>query len=423
MTSKRTDFFEGIRLFVLTTWAAAFGLTVTASSTAAESYRNGIEMERASDFYQNGNLEKSIDLLDKILTQDPSNRKAKKLLTEVLVVSSVESYLLGDDEDSFQALSKALKISPDAKTVHRMYEKIKKERFGTNPEKRKGLPSTGVTYQSTLTRIIRRQNQLIHSTQETLEKVAQSVSEEKKQVLKSLEQQEALLMEGVQRSKSFSLWAVAGGVLLLLSMVGMILYVIGRIAERREQAMIQQGERVMQMLSEQATKALEKISEKTTSLPPPQPAVPQQKFIEKNTDEKLHQIDIIDAEIIQDSSGVSAKTLAMESLLEDSNPEVRARAIQVLLKYDLDQAYRRIDQMVNSQDAESRSVGAQILGGIATPKSAKTLIDLLKDKEESVKRDSIVSLQTLLNENLNSSVKDEIHLALGTMAQEEGWIS
>jgi HEAT repeat protein len=138
---------------------------------------------------------------------------------------------------------------------------------------------------------------------------------------------------------------------------------------------------------------------------------------------KLHRIDIIDAEIIQEGKEPSQKDEnVLKSLLKDANPDVKVRTIQVLLKYDMEEAFRQIESMTLSAQKEQRLSAIKLLGGIATNRSAEILISCLEDEEGDLKRQAMSALRSLLNENLDSAIQERIRNAISGISQNEGWI-
>lgn len=398
------------------------------SDIKSPSISSNSSYKKAVEFYKSGDIQGAIAGLGEFLKSNPQHAKAKEILVEVLVVASVESYLLGKEDESLEYLTRAMDTAPNVETVNRLYEKIKKNRFGGSSEKQPAvgsLPVDAQAFQSVVKELAQGQKDLLTTTQNSLNKIIQSSEDKNKKVLDSLNARESLLIKEIKHGRYYSAWVILGGVSILLLLVAIILYVIQRIVARREKLLMDQGEKFFQMMQEHSGKVLEHMTtistqgQLTSGYSAGSPAL-----LEHNTAEKMRKIDIIDAEIVKEGSEtLRTDAKVMAALLEDSDPEVRARAIQVLLKYDTDEAYRRIQNMLASAHTGTRILAIKVLSGIATAKSVEILIQLLmKDGDVAVKRQSITALRSLSNENLDEETKGRIDFALSHAMQTEGWI-
>ncbi|OGR84112.1 MAG: hypothetical protein A2636_00310 [Elusimicrobia bacterium RIFCSPHIGHO2_01_FULL_64_10] len=378
--------------------------------------------------YDAGRPDEASALLETYLAEHPQDPQARGLLTEVLVASSVEAYLLGDEEASYKRLSRAMEVTPDVAAVNGMYEKVKRSRFsGTAGPARpaaQAFPDPDA-FGRMLEKVVAGQAQILEKTQGTLGEIVKNASEEKAGILRSMEKRDSVLLDLVKFTRKISFWTVLGGFALVMAAVSAIFWLVHKIAARRERLLREQGERFFGLIEEKSEKVLDRIQESLkTQQQIAGSALYQRLAIETNTAAKLRQIDIIDAEIVKDGGESTPWTPdAIKILLEDSNPEVRARTIQVLLKYNPDEAYRRIQEMISGSNADSRALAARLLGGIATRKSAEILIQSIKKEEDhSVKRQAMSSLRALMRENLPRETIDEIDKTVTLVAETEGWI-
>ena len=92
------------------------------------------------------------------------------------------------------------------------------------------------------------------------------------------------------------------------------------------------------------------------------------------------------------------------------------------MKYNPDEAYAKIQEMVYASRKEDRILAIKLLSGIATKRSVEMLIYLLHDSEIQIKRQAISALKTLLKENLDSKLVGEIENLLSQASEKEGWI-
>lgn len=389
---------------------------------------NPSEFDLAVQSYKKGDFQNSISSLETLLKQYPNEAKIKIMLTEVLVMASEESYLLGNYDESYKFLSRALEISPNVKAVNRLYEKVRKSGKSQTSvpsvkEETKTvepLPSDVETFYKTVEKMVQGQKEILNQTQKSLGKIVQESAEEKKQVLKSLDQREKILMEEIKFGRKYSLWLIVGSVSSIVFLVFLSLWIIQRMAARREKILIEQGEKFAQMVQEQSLKTLDHLRETLGSMPKMLPHEP--KTLSQETIAKLKQIDVIDAEIVQEGETARIDDETIKSLLDDPDPEVKVRAIQILLKYDQNEAYRQILKLCLSGNIETKISAAKLMSGIVTPESVEMLIQMLRDKEDSVKRQAFVSLKGFLNENITAQMKDEIDQSLFAVSEKENWV-
>jgi hypothetical protein len=203
-----------------------------------------------------------------------------------------------------------------------------------------------------------------------------------------------------------------------------VVYFLEKSAKKREQILIHQEQELVQKLQENSEKSLEFLAGTMSSFSRnisysfhPQPQL---------TDEvtaKLHHIDIMDAEILEEGKAMSDdESHTLHALLEDPNPHVRARTIQVLMKQNPEEAFHCIDSLSLSLEVEDRILAAHLLGGVVTDQSVEVLVRLLQDPEMQVKRQCLASLKTLLNENLTPKAIEQVEAVLQTAAREGGWV-
>lgn len=419
MTSKR--WFEAC-FFLFFAFAAA---CPAAAQEAGSGRAQEKDLKAAVDYYKSGNLQGAVAVLEELLKTEPGNARARDMLTEVLVVSSVESYLLNNEDESYRSLSRAMEIQPDIQAVNRLYESIKSEKMKASAGRKmsSALPADAEAFRTVVENLVQGQKEIISATQQSLNKIVETSGQGNKQILESLDKRENLLVTEIGHGRRYSFWLILGGIGILVLTVGLILYTAHRIAARREKLLMEQSEKFVQMMQEQSGKALEHISQTLAALPQIAASNSPTPLLEDDVSAKMRRIDILDAEIVKEGSeSASPDVKIMESLLADPNPEVRARAIQVLLKYDSAEAYRRIREMLSNQHSGVRVLAVKLLGGIATAESAAILIQLLKDEDLAVKRQSMVALRTLLSEDLQEETKEQINIALSFISEKEGWV-
>jgi HEAT repeat protein len=78
--------------------------------------------------------------------------------------------------------------------------------------------------------------------------------------------------------------------------------------------------------------------------------------------------------------------------------------------------------MLANQHSSIRIQAVKLLQGIATRKSAELLVQLLKDDDNAVKRQAMIALRSLVSENLEPAVQEQINAALAIVSEKEGWI-
>ncbi len=422
--------FIAVLLAVLSLLPAGVGMARAAEPEA---------FARAQERYQRGEYREAVDILEARLQESPGDLKAKNLLSEILIAESVEDYLVGSEEKSYQTLSRALQLAPDIEAANRMYDKVRRERFSVDKESPKSasLPADAAQFQEIVSKVVQGQKELLSQNQQSLQKIITQTGSEKKDILKSLEKREDLVVREIQYGRKASAWFVVSAILGILMVVAAVLFVVQRISSRREKILIEQGEKFIQLVQDQSKQNLEymkeglkegleniSISVNAPSLPPPSAGSPMNALpYEDNTASKLRKIDIIDAEIVMDGKSPATKDQeVLRDLLEDPDPAVRARTIQVLFKTNPDEAFSRIQEMLTNPLISIRLTGIRLMTGMANQRSAEILIAQLNEQDPSVKREAIAALKSLLNENVPEAVKSKINQALSAISHKEGWI-
>lgn len=407
------------------------------SPSDPQSYDKAIELYRRAEYNQ------SAAILESRLKENPGDVKAKNLLSEVLIAASVEDYLLGSEEASYQTLSRALQLAPNLDAANRMYEKIRSERFSRQdgaPKAASTLPADAVQFQELVSKMVQGQKELLTQNHRSLEQIIEQTGSEKKEILKSLEKREDIVVREIQYGRKASAWFVAAAIFGILLIVASVLFIVQRISSRREKLLIEQGEKFIQLVQDQSKQNLEymkeglkegleniSISVNAPALPAPgaqgQGAPSQALPYNDDTASKLRKIDIIDAEIVLEGKAPMSKDQdVLHTLLEDPDPAVRARTIQVLFKTNPDEAYSRVQEMLTNPLISIRLTAIRLMTGMATSRSAEILINQLNEQDPSVKREAIAALKSLLSENISDALKQTINRALSDVSKKEGWI-
>ncbi len=371
-------------------------------------------MERAIEVYKSGRTKEAIEAFTKITESEPQNLPAKDYLIEALIVSTMESFLIGNEDEAYNQLNIAMEIAPNPDSLRKIYDKVKmkyyKSQTGTDTTVIEKMIPLGKLEK----KLIDNQNKILSTTLETLSGMAKNSEVNRDAILKTLGQQETSL-----RKYSTGLYAGGAGGIILAILIALLL--TQRYLARREKLFLQQGENFIHQVQLQTEKALEHFSQKVRSLPPG--ANDGAGLLENNSASKLKRIDIIDCEVVQEKSEPEQTNdhKVIETLLEDPDPQVRARAIQVLVKYDQDQAIHRIEDLLGNTHSGVRLIGIKLLQGIATENSAKMLIKLLAEDDVKIKKEAIRALKTLSDENLDDLTKEKINMALQEVSDKEGW--
>lgn len=386
--------------------------------------------EKAVKLYQAGDTAGAVKALEAYLAQNPSDEKAKNLMSEIYIASSVESYLFGKEEESFDSLSKALVLTPDMESANRLYDKVKKSRYPGQQSSGASLPQDALQFQKAVEKLVQTQNAMVEQNRDSMQQIIKQSDAQQQDVLQALEKREDLMVKEIGHTRRASVWMLAGAIIGVLLIVMGILYVMQKIAQRREQLIIEQGEKMIQFVQEQTHQNLEYIKEsmgqisfnsQAANLMGGNETAPL--ALEDNTASKLRKIDIIDAEIVKDGKASGPKDeQILKTLLEDPDPAVRARTIQVLFKTRPDEAYFRVEEMLSSPMPSIRVTAVKLLAGMATEKSVKLLTEVLKGHDVGIRREAIASLKSLLSESLMETVKEEINRTLAVVSEKEGWI-
>lgn len=385
--------------------------------------------EFAVQSYKSGDYAGAISTLEVLLKKGFSPSQTKDSLIEVLLAASEKAYRAGHFEESYQYLSRGLELSPDIHAVNQIYGKIQKSKTRSsavspaqkNTGRAEPLPSDVQSFARLVEKMVQGQKEILDQNQKSFDKIIQDSAEEKKEILESLHKRENILMEEVRFGRKYSIGMVIGSAAVVFFLVFLTLGVIHRIAARREKILIEQGEKFAQLAQEQSVKTLGHFRDALGALPQLLPGA-SPKVYSQETLAKLKQIDVIDAEIVQDIGSARIDPEMLRSLLGDPNPEVKSRTIQILLKYDPAEAYRQLHLLCASHDPATRVLAAKLMSGIATPESVQMLTPMMHDTEAAVKRQSYISLKGFLNENIASQLKEEIETVLAVISEKGEWV-
>jgi len=401
-------------------------LTLPAQSESRVQFKN------AEKAYKSGKTTQAVQLLESLLKQNPKDRKSQNLIIEALVVLTIESYLTGQEEKSSRFLFRAMEIAPNVKQVQSAYKTVR-NRYENLPSSQNSIhapvsDSSAIipSFDNVLKSLASQQEQILHTTRDALNVLVKTSADEKKQILKSLAQRETLLVDELAKERQLPVILILMGMGIIVLLMGSIVFMNYKMAASREKILIEQGLQLSQSLQQQSEENFNTLSKMMNTLPH---LIQQNKPTltdnsQDNVAEKLHKIDIIDAEIVQGQMEQEDKesNKLLQMLLEDPNPEVRARAIQVLIKYDLEEAFRRIEDMLSSSLVSVRIMAVKILHGVATDRSVEILIGCLLEEEEPLQREALSALRSLLNENLSDKTKETVQTALKTTAEKARWI-
>lgn len=385
-----------------------------------------LKREKAFTHYQTNDFKNAIAECEEILKQNEKDSPTQELLTEILIAASQEAYLLNNFEESYAYLSRANELTPNLSSMNQLYNKIKENQKKVEPyikNTNTSPPADFKTFSDALEKIVKAQGQIVGQTQQSLAKVIEISSHQSKGIMDSLSKRENYLNQQLNFQKKYSIGLILGAFSLILTLIVLTLYLIQKISKRRERIWMEQSEHLAQIIQEHSGKTIEHLTQTLQSLQnnPPRLISESHSEIKNNSKSMLEHINIIDAEIIQEGTG-NLDVNTIQSLLKDSNPEVKIKTLQVLLKLNPNEAYLQIEKLLSSSQNDDKILAIQVLSGIATTQSVNLLIPMTNLDNLEVKREAISALYLLLKEKLSTDLIDKINFTLEKAAESEGWI-
>jgi len=390
-------------------WMAA-GLLFLMSSGAWAGY---MLSRRAflSDFnsgvhaYLTGNYIKAEQDLWKAFARRPRNERVKQLLTKTLIERSFAQYHQRDFSGALETLSRTSRLAPIDEAAERAMAALR-DQLATPPEKRP------VEMQQVLAGLYKRlpiQDQPT-SLQSLMERWLERSQANQEAVLKRYwDNQEGWLLQLQNERGEFK--KILYGGLVLFGAAGLALLVL--LAGILHAYLGRRGV-FSRLLEEHYQRLLTALPAGTQVLLGPPVnllGVPQ-----------TRDMDVIEAEIVS-GIGRQESRCRLESLLEEEDPWVRARAAKILYRLDQKLALGELKRLVTGASSETQVPGLWALSELATTEALDLMAPLAYSPVREIQQGTVRSLLQLQSrENLSEQVRGKLIRLLSEIRSRTGWI-
>lgn len=432
---------------------------------------------QAAQAYLKGDFDGAIEGLEGSLGADSANSKTKAFLVKVLVERGSQLYLDRQHGRAHSYLKKAQGLDPKRQDVGKMLEvteqelglapkpappapkeegKRKTEEPGPPPDTLFGgaplkelSPAGRLDLMSKLMDHFRGQqeklvsgylspNQALLDQIRAFDRERQAASrdqlEERKRWLEFAEKKDKTLLETMDKQQKTQLTPKLFVLSLLTVVLGigvLLLFVFGFISwiySKREKAIFEQQERVMEFLVEKTppTALLQGPSAQGYGADPsrlievlPRSAESDEmkEYLESpNPALRAKGVELLGAKIVRENVDAESVKTLIEPFLLDSNPEVRANAIEAYFHFFPAEALEEAVEMLNSPDRAWQQASVRALGGMGTEESAQVLLRKHPAADTELKSkiaQSLREIQKIQGSAFSSSVQSQIQEVLG----------
>jgi len=133
-------------------------------------------------------------------------------------------------------------------------------------------------------------------------------------------------------------------------------------------------------------------------------------------------MDVIEAEIVS-GIGREESRRRLESLLEEEDPWIRARAAKILYRLDQKLALEELKRLVTGASSETQVPGLWALSELATTEALDLMAPLAYSPMREIQQGTVRSLLQLQSrENLSEEVRAKLVRHLSEIRSRTGWI-
>lgn len=444
-------------------------LTTNAADTAGDIYFNsGVQK------YLKADLDGAIKDLENVLSFDKANPKAKAFLVKVLVEKGTEFYLRKDYPSALPYLKRAHEIVPENEKVTSMFNLADNEvnpkpvavaplpsTIGgpskdivmapgataptaataipaTEPEKYDMMVNLFSTFQKQQEKILEAyigpqqiiKDMISVSDKERLE-LYQSMSNERAKYFEMLSKKDETVVGAFKETQNIMrktmIYYIVGFVVAIIGIIFFIYMVLNYVSARREAALLQYQERILGMMQEQNVALAQgqaRLMLGSSASTEGKGTISAREMIEdSNPHVRARGVEVIEAELVKEMDPEVAIKL-LTPFLKDPDNRVRANAAKALYDFDKPRALDSLNEMAENEDKWMRVSAAWAFGEIGTTDVIDPLLKLSDDSEYHVKRRAIKALSTILQNKkdlLSAEMQNKILQAL-EKERKEGWI-
>lgn len=369
----------------------------------------------AAEKYVKGDNQGAVEDLEKCLEVNPEHSSAKNMLG--LCLTELVAYYYNENKfvDALASLDKLIKLFPNDQKIQGVYVSTKKK----VEEQLKGVldipisPAEIEILFSLLDSPLHEQEKMVNLYQGDEKALMETVITQARKV-----QSDLITKFKTREDKTVStmiktyIFTAVGIALFIVLMVLLLIVYIHKRDSRREQIMMLSYEKIVDKLQPFITTAADK-NLKGNEYP----------HIIKNINHqgKLRGVEVIEAELVETDKEIGERLL--KPFIEDSNIEVRARAIKALYKYNPIKALKDLFIMSKDTNPEIRITVAQLLGQIGTEDSIRILIQMKDETDQKVKREVIKNLYEIFEGRSASLAKNVVESVENVLKEnKDEWI-
>ncbi len=374
-----------------------------------------IYFDKSIHSYLNGKTEEAIKNAEQGLKLNPQNWSIKDFLIKLLIERGNELYKNKVYSEALPYFERAKAIAPNNKNVKKMYTIIYNK---LHPESvvPGSQPSLGFT-KELLNSVKSQQRKFLQSFLLPKQLITEMVSRFEKQrqeFFKILSVRDRMFGSALQKelrlfSTKFYILIIGGafGIGLMFLLVYLLL---SRSIIQRERFLLKQQERILNMFHEenvvliQGTKKLLLASSEMR-----EGKVSSKDMLnDSNPRVRAKGVEIIEAELIEQKDSELAERI-LKPFLNDPDNRVRANAVKAIYRYNPEVAMLRLKEMFESQDKWMKVSAAWVAGEIITDETTQFLLKY-KDTDDTHLRNRVIKSLIKIKENkgISSTLQKEV---------------
>lgn len=420
-----------IVILILLIISGFFTLLEAKNKTAELYFHRGLES------YLKGDYDKTIANVEEALQFDARNTKMRAFLIKVLVERSFQLFSNKQYKDALPYLEKARWFDPDNKNVNRMYDIADKRVNPPAPQPSLPEPVPHVpsqieaerekTMNALLAAVQQQQEKLIDAytyPQDILRQVITSSDKDREYLLKTIER---TFREQRKISSRTFIFAIGGFIVAIALSVMLIFFGLAKISARREQILIEQQSKILNMVQQQSIALAQGSTQlRLAHKPYPEDTItPREMLNDPNPRVRSKGLEVIEAELVEEEEDSEVAERLLSPFIKEKDNRVKATAFRILHRYNPEKAMKGINDMIKSEDKWMRISGAWVLGEIPpNPEIIEILLANINDKDYHFKRRIIKALKNILDSDekkISKKSEEKIQKAIN-LQYKKRWV-
>lgn len=422
-----------IAFIILMFFTGVINISAEAKNDTAQMY-----FHKALERYLKGDIEGTIKNAEEALEFDGKNKKIKAFLVKILAEKGSQLFMNKEYREALPYLEKAMRIEPENKKINKMYGIINRQLSGgeyqeplhrekeTVPKSVQERPvmqqpaNYGIelereeTMRALLLTVQEQQKELIKAytyPQDILRQVVIDSDKERKYLLDVLERS-LKEKDGRDISTRTVLIGIGGIIAAVVAVILFIYMLMIRMSNRREQFLIQQQARILDVVQQQSLALAQGstrlridsnlLDDKITA---------RQMINDQNPRVRSKGLEVIEAELIEDNEDSEVAERLLEPFIKENDNRVRSTALKILYRYNPQKAIDNIREMLESDNKWMRISAAWVLGEVApTPEIVDILMTNVNSEDRHLRKRILNSLQCVLRTEKDIDAKTKKHI-------------